>query len=970
MAARKVRARQGAGAGARAHEASEDGVEGRAAGRDAARPVALVLEEISAAVVLAEPDDCAALERLTALFEEITAGAEGPAGGQVRAAAEQCAALLRSGMGGSAGAAAQLLQDLGTRVGGLQRLLSGAAAPSDASPRCTTEARAPVSGETAKARPAADAAAAPAGACGEALVLPEWAEESVLREFLSAQEVVIPDLEACLLALERGDADQLQPFRRMLHTLKGEAGALGLEDLEQVCHAVEDFLEVGGCAPRSAGPLLEVLDWMTRSAGAYSRMQRPQPPGAAVVAELRRALPAPASVAPAAAPAAAGASSPPPTAAAAATAPPAAASAPSAAWDPGDLEAPIELLRDEETVALVGEFLNEGDEGLAQADRILMNAERDGTDSEKINGLFRVFHSLKGVAASLELSRISGLAHTTETMLNRCRQGELALKGGVLDLVFDATTMMRTLLGNVRAALQEATPLPPMPELRQLVARIRTATEGGPVLQRETPAVRPGASLGEILTQAPFNVPAEAVARAAGAQKTSGRRIGEELAVQGVVEPREVAEALRAQARAAQAGTVRLRETVKVDLERVDDLVEMIGELVIVEAMVVNAPEIEAIASARVRNCLGQLAKVTRDLQDVGMRMRMVPLGGVFQKMARMVRDLSHKSGKQVQLQLSGESAEMDRGMVEQLADPLVHMIRNSMDHGIEPPEERVKAGKPAGGTIRLAAFHEGGSIVIEVADDGRGLDREAILRKAAAQGLIKEGDSLGDAEIHALIFAPGFSTARTVTEISGRGVGMDVVRRNIEAMRGRVQISTVPGAGTKFRIVLPLTLAIIDGMLVRCGSERYIIPTLSIVESIQPDRSMLLTLARTTEMINVRGEILPLLRLDRLFRLEGARTDPTEALVVVVEGMGRKLGLLVDDVVTQQQVVIKSVGAGIHDVRLVSGAAILADGRVGLILNIEQMAALVEDKRRRSLRESASAASASLTDPPLRRAA
>jgi two-component system chemotaxis sensor kinase CheA len=289
-------------------------------------------------------------------------------------------------------------------------------------------------------------------------------------------------------------------------------------------------------------------------------------------------------------------------------------------------------------------------------------------------------------------------------------------------------------------------------------------------------------------------------------------------------------------------GDPKLRATIKVDLERVDRLVEMIGELVVVEAMVVGAPEIAHSASARVRNCLSQLEKVTHDLQDVGMRMRMLPVSGVFQKMARMARDVGRKAGKQVRVVLSGEQTEMDRSMVEQISDPLVHMIRNSIDHGIEPPEVRRKVGKPEEGKVRLSACHEGGHVVIEIADDGRGLNREAILKKAIAQGLIRPRTRLPEDEINALIFAPGFSTAEKVTDISGRGVGMDVVRRNIDAMRGRVTIKSVPGQGTTFKITLPLTLAIIDGMLVACGKERYIIPTLSIIESIQPEAAMLVT--------------------------------------------------------------------------------------------------------------------------------
>jgi two-component system chemotaxis sensor kinase CheA len=507
---------------------------------------------------------------------------------------------------------------------------------------------------------------------------------------------------------------------------------------------------------------------------------------------------------------------------------------------------------------------------------------------------------------------------------------------------------MREMLGGIRHGLEAGTEFPPGRDVSELLRRMEDATEGREVVERELPIAGPGEKLGEVLAKPPIEVPEKVIAEAVAAQAASGRRLGEELVASGAVQPAQVAQALRAQARSAAGeaeGPVKLRETIKVDIERVDSLVEMIGELVVVESMVVNAPEISQHSSVRVRNCLGQLAKVTRDLQDVGMRMRMVPVAGVFQKMARLVRDLSRKSGKEVRFVSAGEATEMDRSMVEQVADPLVHMIRNSMDHGLEGPDERRAAGKSPEGVVRLSAYHEGGSVVIEVADDGRGLNAERIARKAVEKGLIASAEGMSEAEIHALIFAPGFSTAQQVTELSGRGVGMDVVKRNVEAMRGRVVIQSTPGAGTTFKIVLPLTLAIIDGMLVACGEDRYIVPTLSIVESIQPDAEMLVSLARTNEMINLRGEILPLLRMDRLFDIAGAKTDPTDALVVIVEGVGRRVGLLVDEVVAQQQVVIKTLGSGFRQTPFVSGAAILADGRVGLILNVEEIAGLVGKK-------------------------
>lgn len=643
------------------------------------------------------------------------------------------------------------------------------------------------------------------------------------------------------------------------------------------------------------------------------------------------------------------------------------------------------VVRDEETVGLIGEFLSESEEGLSRADQILINVEQSGTSAESVNGLFRVFHTIKGVAGFLELPEITSLAHTTETLLNRCREGAVLLADERLDVVFDATAMVRRMLGELRTAVQDNRQFVTAEDLESLLEHIRTLNESSaasapapaPVAVPTQIASLPAPSApAPVVVSQPFSPPPPA-AKAPEISLTAEQsaielRLTAELPVvevrsEPVVEtrpetqspvpdsrPEQPAAPAEARPEGQTVTAAKLRETVKVDLERVDSLVEMVGELVVVESMVVNAPEIAKSASARVRNCLSQLAKVTRDLQDVGMRMRMLPVAGVFQKMQRIARDLGRKIDKQVRIVLSGETTEMDRSMVEQIADPLVHMIRNAMDHGLENSADRVAAGKPAEGTIRLAAYHEGGSIIIEVGDDGRGLDRDAILAKARGQGIIGPRDELTEAEIHSLIFAPGFSTAKRVTEVSGRGVGMDVVKRNIDAMRGRVTISTVPGMGTTFKIMLPLTLAIIDGMLVASGRDRYIIPTLSIIESIQPDARMLITFAGDKEMINVRGEILPLVRLDRLFSIAGARTDPTQALVVIVEGVGSRIGLLVDEVITQQQVVIKSLGPGLSQARYLSGAAILADGRVGLIVNVEEIAAQTSDKRRKSIRDGA----------------
>ncbi len=573
--------------------------------------------------------------------------------------------------------------------------------------------------------------------------------------------------------------------------------------------------------------------------------------------------------------------------------------------------------RDAETVELFADFLAEGEEGLARVDEILLGAERGELQDEHVNELFRVFHTIKGVAAFLDAREVTRLAHATETLLDGARTHRIELSGLVLEAVFEASTVMRQLLRQARECVELDRVLPEWEQMTALLARIANAER--PQRVSEHAVALDAAPVAPVARVAPAPEPEPAL----------------ELAARN-----ESAPAAREREPAGRAAGARLRETVKVDLERIDSVVEMIGELIIVESMVVSAPEIVGLSSLKLRDYLGQLTKISRDLQGVAMRMRMIPVRGVFQKMARLTRDLSHKTGKTVELVQLGEGTEMDRSMVERIEDPLVHMIRNAMDHAIESVAERRAAGKPEVGTIRVSAQHEGGSIAIEIADDGRGLRREAILAKARQRGLVSENAELSDEEVYALIFLPGFSTADKVSELSGRGVGMDVVKRSIEAMRGRIVTRSTPGVGTTFKLVLPLTLAIIDGMLVSCAGETYVIPSLAIVESLQVSGGMVRTLAHRGELLEVRGEILTLVRLRRLCGITGPEPTPEQSGVVIVESAGRKIALLVDEVVTQQQIVIKPLSSGLGDTDLLVGAAILSDGRVGLILNVDRLGA------------------------------
>jgi two-component system chemotaxis sensor kinase CheA len=368
-------------------------------------------------------------------------------------------------------------------------------------------------------------------------------------------------------------------------------------------------------------------------------------------------------------------------------------------------------------------------------------------------------------------------------------------------------------------------------------------------------------------------------------------------------------------------------------------MINQIGELVIGTSMVEQDwsrfhPDMESAA-------LVQLGKIVRDLQEMSLSLRMVPIAASFQKMTRIVRDLSHRLGKQIHLETEGEDTELDKTVVDQIGDPLLHMVRNSVDHGIETPEERIAAGKSPEGTICLKAYHQGGNFIIEIQDDGKGLDRDRILRKAIERGIVSESDNLSDEDIYGLIFAAGFSTAEQVTDVSGRGVGMDVVRRNVEALQGSISIRSQMGKGCRMIVRLPLTLAILDGLLVRVSSDSYVVPLLSVVESIKPNSTDVQKVMGKGEVITLRGEIVPLLRLDRILSLQRNHVASDDGLLVIVEDQGRKYALVVDELLGQQQVVIKNLETNFQKVPGVAGATILGDGRVALILDINGICGL-----------------------------
>lgn len=573
---------------------------------------------------------------------------------------------------------------------------------------------------------------------------------------------------------------------------------------------------------------------------------------------------------------------------------------------------------------LLREFHSESLELLQTIEQGVLMLEENPTDAGTINSIFRAFHTFKGSAGLLHLDALRDLAHDLESLLDATRRSELNVGSEVIELILAGGDTLKQFTREIGARLQGANPgepiLVPTRPLRQCV---RTILTGGaspsirparPTLKTAAPPAEPELAESEITAQrgeSPDSQPATPTVKTAAPAK------------------------LRSEPSAKAEGSTGF---VKLETRKLDSLVDLVGELVIAQSMIFQDPDVQRLPSRHLARCLRQLGGITTELQRTALSLRMVPIGRMFQKMTRLVRDLATQQQKQVQLVLEGEETELDRSIVEELTDPLVHMIRNAVDHGIERPADRVSQGKPALGTIRLSASHQRGGIVIVIQDDGNGLNRDRIQSKARERGLIKPDANLTEPEIFSLIFAAGFSTAEIITDLSGRGVGLDVVRRNIEKLRGKVEIHSVLGQGTTFSILLPLTLAIIDGMLVGVGDDRYIIPTLSVRESFRPQPGMVTTVHERGEVVSVRGRLTPLLRLGEHLGTPGRAVDPTDGIVVVVESGDAARGLLVDELLGKQEVVIKTLGETFRKQNLLAGAAILGDGRVGLILDVDTL--------------------------------
>ena len=731
-------------------------------------------------------------------------------------------------------------------------------------------------------------------------------DQEMLSAYVTQQVSMLSDLEELILAYEKERTDEpLAEIKRLVHTAKGEAGVMGLESVAQACHDLEDYILEHG-QTLSPDILLEFKDWFEAAVQACNKggpvlepaflsraSQDPEPSQPANADQTEHAQ-APESHDP-----------PPNQEPAQDTAPP--------EDDPLLQSVPIS---DPEITA---EFITEAQEHFDIADENLLTLESDPQNLDAVAAVFRAFHTIKGTCGFLGLTPHSELAHKAENLLDEVRKEHLDFAGSVVDATFNALDMLKSMTVDLKEALEKGGIYSPEPKLREVYDFVVAVRDSAPAAEDKTS--QPASASTEASPSTHEDSPGEAVDPEPSAPKAPDSK-----PAQGP-EP--------AKAASGQSGT-QIKQTMKIDADKIDLLLDTIGELVIVESIVTQDQSLNGQISPRLERNLAQLTKITRSLQDMGMSMRMIPIEATFRRMARLVRDLGKKSGKQVELEMQGKETELDKAMVEKLGDPLVHMVRNAMDHGIEPtPEDRRQAGKPAKAKIILQAYHEGGSIHIGISDDGRGLDREVIANKAVERGIIASAEGMSDEEIYALIFEPGFSTAAQITDVSGRGVGMDVVKSNIEALRGNIRIKSRPGEGTTFTLVLPLTMAIIDGMLVRVGSERFILPLLSIIQSFQPTSDMLATVAGRGETLPFRGRLVPLFRLAQLFSVSDAVDDPTQGIAVVVEDAGRLAAILVDELLGQNQTVIKSLGSAMGSIPGVAGASIMSDGQPGLIIDV-----------------------------------
>jgi len=738
----------------------------------------------------------------------------------------------------------------------------------------------------------------------------------IIVDFVQESQDMIEQLEPTIIELgQDADPDTINAVFRLFHSMKGSAGFLEFNHITNVAHSAENLLDMVRSGklelrPEHVNLLCESCDFSKEAlehvAETYSDEAMAEQ-AAQMVEKLQDLMSADSGDA---------------------TTTAEAEQSPEEIREEGGT-AEQETAADEDdftldiTDEMVERYIQEAEELLEAAEEGLLEWEKDPDNSEALAMIFRNIHSFKGNSGFFGYANLEKLSHNIENVLDIIKNGGK----------FSVDNAHEVLLNAVDALKDSVTGL---------------ATHGGKDhvedLEHHIEALQdlPAPRLGELLVKQGI-VKEEDIESVLSIQK---KPLGEYLVEMGKASREDIEKTVQTQKsekkeitqpeRKAKAAPPAKRQDIRVDLAKLDNLINLIGEMVIAENMLIHNPDLEGMELENFNKAAQQMTKLVRELQEMAMIIRMIPVSGLFRRMIRLVHDLSAKAGKKVELKLFGEGTEVDKTVIETITDPLVHLLRNSMDHGLEPPEERIAAGKNETGTIKLSACHEEGEVWITIEDDGRGLNRDKILAKAIQNGLVEgDGSDLPDKYVYNLIFQPGFSTAEKITDISGRGVGMDVVKQNLEKIKGKIDVSSVPGQGTIMKLRIPLTLAIIDGMLVRVGDVHCIVPVLAIKEAFRPEADGITITPDNQELVRVREAFLPVVKLHELLEVEPDSRELVEGILIVLEHQDRYVCLQVDEIMGQQQTVIKGLSEYIGNVHGCSGCTILGNGDICLILDV-----------------------------------
>ena len=748
----------------------------------------------------------------------------------------------------------------------------------------------------------------------------------IIQEFVTESRDMIEQLEPAIIELgQNSDPETVNAIFRLFHSMKGSAGFLEFDHLTRVAHAAENLLDLirNGeitlvpdhvnllCA--SCDFAKEALDMIESDFNDDSMVSAADD----ISSKLHSAIETAKSEEPAA-------ETDTPT-----ESPQEEAGSPAAEGEQAD---DIDALAMEITEEMRASFVQEGIELLQNAEQGLLAWSENPDDRDSLGDIFRQIHSFKGNCGFFGFAHLEKLSHQMENILDRAKSGSQLALDNPADMLLASLDVLQQTVNNISDGKSDS-----IDNLDEQLENLNKLV---------------GPYLGDYLVEE--GVKEEAIQDAVQTQK---KPVGEILVEKGEASKEQIDNALKKQQEKISAAKADIKQTprskapakrqdIRVELGKLDNLINLIGELVIAENMLIHNPDLKGLQLENFNKAGQHMSKLVRELQEMAMTIRMIPVSGLFRRMIRLVHDISAKAGKKVELKLIGEETEIDKTVIETITDPLVHLLRNSLDHGLELPEDRVAAGKPEKGTVWLSARHEEGEVWVTIEDNGRGLNKEKILEKAISKGLIEgDGSDMTDKQIHNLIFAPGFSTAAQITDISGRGVGMDVVKKNLEKIKGKIDVSSTPGEGTKINLRIPLTLAIIDGMIVRVGETTCIVPTLSILEAYRPEMDQITITPDGAELAKVRENFFPIVRLHDILEKEPDSKTLSDGILIVLEYQENRFCLFIDEILGQQQTVIKGLSDFIGNVQGVSGCTILGDGGVSLILDVGTLVESADNK-------------------------